>query len=40
MDFVGNSVANGRHLKCLTVADEFTDECTDIALNFHIDGNT
>lgn len=38
MDFVGDSLANGRRLKCLTVADDFSCECIDIAVDFGISG--
>ena len=30
MDFVSDSLANGRRIKCLTVADDFSHECVDI----------
>lgn len=29
MDFVSDSLANGRRLKCLTVTDDFSHECVD-----------
>jgi len=38
MDFVSDSLANGRRLKCLTVADDFTHECVDIAVDYGISG--
>ena len=38
MDFVSDSLANGRRLKCLTVADDFSHECIDIAVDFGISG--
>jgi len=38
MDFVSDSLVNGRRLKCLTVADDFTHECVDIAVDFGIGG--
>ena len=33
MDFVSDALANGRRLKCLTVADDFTHESVDIAVD-------
>ena len=38
MDFVSDSLANGRRIKCLTVADDFSHECVDIAMDFGISG--
>ena len=38
MDFVSDSLANGRRLKCLTVADDFSHECVDIAVDYGIRG--
>lgn len=38
MDFVSDSLANGRRLKCLTVADDFSHECVDVATDFGISG--
>lgn len=38
MDFVSDSLANGRRLKCLTVADDFSRECVDIVVDFGIGG--
>jgi len=38
MDFVADSLANGRRLKLLTVTDDFTRECVDIAVDFGISG--
>jgi putative transposase len=38
MDFVSDSLVNGRRLKLLTVADDFTHECVDIAVDFGISG--
>lgn len=32
MDFVSDSLSNGRRIKCLTVADDFTHECVDTPL--------
>ena len=38
MDFVSDSLANGRRLKCLTVADDFSHECVDIMVDYGISG--
>lgn len=38
MDFVMDSLANGRKLKCLTIADDRTHECIDIAVDHGIGG--
>jgi putative transposase len=38
MDFVSDSLANGRRLKCLTVADDFSREAVDIAVDYGISG--
>jgi putative transposase len=38
MDFVSDSLVNARRLKCLTVADDFSHECIDIAVDFGIGG--
>jgi putative transposase len=38
MDFVSDALANGRRLKCLTIADDFTPECIDIAVDHGISG--
>jgi putative transposase len=38
MDFVSDSLANGRRLKCLTVADDFSHECVHIAVDYGISG--
>lgn len=38
MDFVSDRLANGRHLKCLTVADDFSHECVDITIDYGISG--
>jgi len=38
MDFVSDSVANSRRIKCLTVADDFSHECVDIATDYGIGG--
>ena len=38
MDFVSDSLATGRRIKCLTVADDFSHECVDIATDYGISG--
>jgi putative transposase len=38
MDFVSDSLSNGRRIKCLTIADDFSHECVDIAVDFGISG--
>ena len=38
MDFVSDSLSNGRRIKCLTVAVDFSHECVDIALDYGISG--
>ena len=38
MDFVSDSLSNGRRIKCLTVADDFSRECVDITADFGISG--
>lgn len=38
MDFVSDSLVNGRRIKCLTVADDFSHECVDIGVDFGISG--
>ena len=38
MDFISDSLSNGRRLKYLTVADDFSHECVDIAVDFGISG--
>ena len=38
MDFVSDSLANGRRLKCLTVADDFSHESVDITADYGISG--
>ena len=40
MDFVSDSLANGRRIKCLTVADDFSHECVDIAADYGIGGQS
>lgn len=36
MAFVSDSLTNGRRLKCLTVADDFSCECVEIAVDYGI----
>ena len=36
IDFVSDSLANARRIKCLTVADDFSHECVDIAVDWGI----
>lgn len=38
MDFVGDSLANGRHIKCPKITDDFGHECVDIAVGHGIGG--
>jgi len=38
MDFVMDSLANGRRIKCLTIVDDFTKECLDIPVAHGISG--
>jgi len=38
MDFVSDSLSNGRRIKCLTIADDFSHECVDIAVDYGISG--
>ena len=38
MDFVFDQLVNGRRIKCLTIADDFTRECVDIAVDHGISG--
>ena len=38
LDFVMDSLANGRRIKCLTVVDDFSRECVDIAVDHGIGG--
>jgi putative transposase len=39
IDFVMDALGNGRRIKCLTVVDDFTRECLDIAVDYGISGN-
>ena len=38
MDFVSDSLASGRRIKCLTVTHDFSHECVDIAVDHGIGG--
>jgi putative transposase len=38
MDFVSDQLASGRRLKCLTVADDFSHEAVQIAVDFSMSG--
>lgn len=38
IDLVSDSLANGRRIKCLTVADDLSHECVDIAMGCGISG--
>jgi len=38
MDFVSDSLANGRRIKCLTVADDFSHECVELSVDFGMGG--
>jgi len=37
-DFVMDALANGRRIKCLTVVDDFSRECVDIAVDYGMGG--
>jgi len=37
-DFVTDALANGRRIKCLTVVDDFSRECMDIAVGYGMGG--
>jgi len=37
-DFVMDALANGRRIKCLTVVDDFSRECVDVAVDYGIGG--
>jgi putative transposase len=39
MDFVSDQLANGRRIKSLTVADDFSHECLEIATDFGMGRN-
>lgn len=38
IDFVMDALSSGRRIKCLTIVDDFTRECLDIAVDFGISG--
>lgn len=38
MDFVMDALSSGRRIKCLTIVDDFTKECMDIAVDHGISG--
>jgi putative transposase len=38
VDFVMDALANGRRIKCLTVVDDFSRECVDIAIDYGMGG--
>lgn len=38
LDFVSDSLANGRRIRCLTIADDFTHECIDIVVDYSMPG--
>lgn len=38
LDFVSDALANGRRIKCLTITDDFTRECIDIAADLSMPG--
>jgi putative transposase len=38
IDFVMDALSNGRRIKCLTIVDDYTRECLDIAVDFGISG--
>jgi len=38
MDFVSDSLANGRRINCLTVVDDFSKESVEIAVDYGISG--
>ena len=38
LDFVSDCLANGRRIKCLTLTDDFSHECVDIAVDHGIGG--
>lgn len=39
MDFVSDSLASGRRIKCLTVANDFSHECVDITVDWGVSGD-
>ena len=38
LDFVMDSLANGRRIKCLTIVDDFSRECVDVATDYGMGG--
>jgi putative transposase len=40
LDFVSDSLSSGRRIKCLTIADDFSHECVDIAVDWSMSGAT
>ena len=38
LDFVSDSLSHGRRIKCLTIADDFSHECVDIAVDLFMLG--
>ena len=38
LEFVGDCLANGRRIKCLTISDDFSHECVDIGVDHGIGG--
>lgn len=38
LDFVSDCLANERRIKCLTISDDFSHECVDIAVDHGIGG--
>lgn len=36
LDFISDSLSNGRRIKCLTVANDFSHECLDVADDYAI----
>ena len=39
LDFVSDSLSTGRRIKCLTIADDFSHECVDIAVDLSMPGH-
>ena len=39
IDFVMDALANSRRIKCLTVVDDFSRECVDIAIDYGMGGH-
>jgi putative transposase len=38
LDFVSDSLANGRRIKCLAITDDYSHECVDLAVDFGMGG--